>query len=48
MAGSKRLAERWEKAVYQLSVKLSTEKVIPMIIILLAVVILGIFAKEIF
>lgn len=36
MAGSKRLAETWENAVHQVSVKLSTAKVIPMTIILLA------------
>lgn len=43
VAGRKRLAERWENAVHQVSVKLSTEKVIPMTIILLAASILGIF-----
>lgn len=48
MTGSKRLSERRENAVPQASVKLFTEKVIPMTIILLAAFILGIFAKEIF
>lgn len=48
MAGSKRLAERGENAVYQMSVKLPTEKVIPKTIILQAAIILGIFVKEIF
>lgn len=43
MAGGKRLSERWENAVHQVSVKLPTEKVIPMTIILLAAIILRIF-----
>lgn len=45
MAGSKRAAETRENAVHQVSVKLSTEKVIPMTIIL-PVDILGMFAQE--
>ena len=48
MAGSKRLAETRENAVHQVSVKLSTEKVITMTIILLVDIVLGIFAQEIF
>lgn len=46
MAGSKSLAERRENTVRQVSVKLSTEKVIPMTIIVLAASILGIFARD--
>lgn len=34
MAGSKRLAERWEKAVHQVVCQITQEKVIPMTIIL--------------
>lgn len=48
MAGSKRLAETRENAVHQVPVKLSTEKVITMTIILLVDIVLGIFAQEVF
>lgn len=47
-AGGKRLAVRQANAVYHVSVKLPTEEVIPMTIILLSAIILGIFIKEIF
>lgn len=46
MTGSKRLAERWENAVHQVSVKLFTEKVIPMTIILIVAITLRIFARD--
>lgn len=46
MTGSKRLTERRENAVHQVPVKLSTEKVIAMTIILLIAIILGIFARN--
>lgn len=48
MAGTKRLAERWEKAVHQVVCQITQEKVIPMTIILPAAIILRIFTKKAF
>lgn len=48
MAGSKRLAERWEKAVHQVVCQITQEKVIPMTIILPAAIISRIFTRKVF